>query len=152
MSYHCEVKEQPAQDTLSIRTRAAVQDLPRVLGEGYGKIAQYLAELGEAPAGPPFAAYYNMDMADLDVELGFPVVRPLAGRGGIKASELPGGRVATCLHTGPYSDIEPAHTALAQWIAENGYEATGICYEFYLNDPDETPAAELQTEIIYPLK
>jgi effector-binding domain-containing protein len=152
MSYHCEVKEQPAQTTLSIRTRTAVQNLPRVLGEGYGQIAQYLGELGEQPAGPPFAAYYNMDMADLDVELGFPVGRKLAGRADIKVSGLPAGRVASCLYTGPYSDIEPAHTALAKWVAEHGYEVTGICYEFYLNDPDETPPAELQTEIIYPLK
>ena len=41
MSYQCEVKEQPAQKTLSIRTRAAVQDLPRLLEEGFGAIAQY---------------------------------------------------------------------------------------------------------------
>ena len=77
MSYHCEVKEQPVQKTLSIRTRAAVQDLPQVFGEGYGAIAQYLGELGEQPIGPPFAAYYNMDMDNLDVEFGFPVARPL---------------------------------------------------------------------------
>ena len=149
MSYHCEVKEQAAQITLSIRTRTAVQDLPRVLGEGYGQIAQYLDELAEQPAGPPFAAYYNTDMADLDVELGFPVGRKLAGRAEIKASRLPGGRVASCLYTGPYSAIEPAHTGLAKWVAENGYEVTGICYEFYLNDPGETPPAELQTEPPY---
>jgi hypothetical protein len=40
MSYQCEVKEQPMQNTLSIRTRAAVQDLPQVFGEGYGKIVR----------------------------------------------------------------------------------------------------------------
>jgi len=76
MSYQCELKEQPAQKTVCIRTRAAVQDLPRLLEDGYGVIAQYLDELGEQPIGPPFAAYYNMDMADLDVEFGFPVARP----------------------------------------------------------------------------
>lgn len=38
MSYSCEVKEQPTQKTLSIRTRAAVQDLPRLLEAGYGAI------------------------------------------------------------------------------------------------------------------
>ena len=62
MSYQCEVKEQPAQKTLSIRTRAAVQDLPQLLEEGFGVIAQYLGELGEQPIGPPFAAYYNMEI------------------------------------------------------------------------------------------
>jgi effector-binding domain-containing protein len=152
MSYHCEVKEQPVQKTLSIRTRAAVQDLPQVFGEGYRKIAQYLGELDEQPIGPPFAAYYNMDMDNLDVELGFPMARTLPGRSEIKAGEIPGGRMATCLYTGPYSEIEPAYNALAEWMKDNGYEATGVSYELYLNDPTETPSAELQTQIIFPLK
>lgn len=150
MTYQCEVKEQPVQKTLSIRIRAAVQDLPRVFEEGYGTIAQYLGELGEQPIGPPFAAYYNMDMDDLDVELGFPVARTLPGRAQIKAGEIPGGRVATCLHIGPYSEMEPAYTALTDWVKDNGYEATGVVYELYLNDPRETPPA--QTQIIFPLK
>jgi len=152
MSYQCEIKEQPAQKTLSIRTRAAVEDLARLFGEGYGAIAQYLGELGEQPAGAPFAAYYNMDMADLDVELGFPVARPLPGRAEIKPSELPAGQVATSLYTGPYSDIEPAYTNLIEWAKDKGYEVTGIAYEFYLNDPTATPPAELQTQIMLPLK
>ena len=152
MSYQFEVKEQPAQKTLSIRTRAAVQDLPQVFGDGYGAIAQYLGELGEQPIGPPFAAYYNMDMDNLDVELGFPVARPLPGQAKIKAGEIPGGQVATCLYTGPYSDIEPAYNDLMKWMEDNGYASTGVCYELYLNDPAETPPAELQTQIIFPLK
>lgn len=152
MSYHYELKELPAQKTLSIRTRTAVENLPQVFGAGYGRIVQYLGQLGEQPIGPPFAAYYNMDMADLDVELGFPVARPLPGQGEIEAGEIPAGRVATCLYTGPYSDIEPAYNALMAWLAENGYEGTGVSYELYLNDPSETPPPELQTQIIFPLK
>jgi len=152
MSYKCEVREQPAQATLAVRTRTSVQELPQVLGQTYGAIAQYLGELGEQPVGPPFTAYYNMDMQDLDVEIGFPVARELPGRGDIQAGEIPGGKVATCLYTGPYSDIEPAYNALFQWMEENGYEATGVAYEMYLDDPQETPPEELQTQIVFPLK
>jgi len=152
MSYKCELKEQPARPTMAIRTRAAVEDLPRVLGEVYGTIAQYLGELGEQPVGPPFTAYYNMDMQDLDVEIGFPVARELPGRGDIQASEIPGGKVATCLYTGPYSDMEPAYDALFQWMEENDYEASGVCYEIYLSDPEEVPPEEWQTQIVFPLK
>ena len=152
MSYECKVKEQPTQATLAIRTRVSVQDLPQVLGKAYGAIAQYLGELGEQPAGPPFVAYYNMDMQALDVEIGFPVSRQLSGKGDIQACEIPGGKVATCLYTGPYSDIEPAYNALSQWVKENGYEATGVAYEMYLNDPGQTPPQELQTQIVFPLK
>jgi effector-binding domain-containing protein len=152
MSYKCKVKEQPSRATLAIRTRVSVQDLPQVLGRAYGAIAQYLGELGEQPAGPPFVAYYNMDMQALDIEAGFPVFRELSGKGDIQAGEIPGGKVATCLYTGPYSGIEPAYNALSQWMKENGYEATGVAYEMYLNDPEQTPPQELQTQIVFPLK
>ena len=151
MAYECEVKELQDQPTLVVRTRTSVDKLGEVLGEAYGAIAAYLGELGEYPAGPPFVGYYNEDMQDLDVEIGFPVARELPGRGDIHASQLPGGRAATCLHVGPYSEVEPAYTALGQWMAENGYAPTGVAYEIYLNDPDETPPQELRTQIMFPL-
>jgi len=93
-----------------------------------------------------------MDMQDLDVEIGFPVSKSLPSKHDIKASEIPGGQVATCLHTGPYSKIEPAYNALSQWMKENGYEATGVAYEMYLDDPAETPPQELKTQILFPLQ
>lgn len=152
MSYDCELREQHAQPTLIIRTRAAVQELPQVLGQAFRKIALYLGELGEHPAGPPFVAYYNADMDDLDLEIGFQVARELPGRGDIEPSEIPGGEAATCLHVGPYSDIGPAYEALGQFIADEGHEATGVAYEMYLNDPQETAPEDLQTQILFPLK
>ncbi len=152
MGYLCQVQEQSAQPVLSIRTRTAVQNLPQVLGQAYGAIAQYLGELGEMPAGAPFAAYHNMDMQNLDVEPGFPVSRKLPGRSEIQAGEMPQGRIATCLYVGPYSDIGPAYSALDEWVRENGYEATGVAYEIYLDDPTSTPPHELKTQIVLPLR
>ena len=122
------------------------------MGQAYGAIAQYLGGLGERPAGPPFTAYYNMDMQDLDVEIGFPVSRKVAGEGDILACELPAGKIATCIHVGPYSELTPAYTALSEWTEAQGYEATGVAYEFYLNDPTQTPPEELMTQIVFPLK
>ena len=152
MSYQCELKQQPVQPVLSIRTRAAVQDLREVLGKSYGSIMGYLMELGEQPVDAPFTAYYNMDMQNLDVEIGFPVSKALPARGEIQASSLPEGQYASCIHTGPYSAIEPAYTALTEWIKSKGFEATGVAYEFYLNDPSDTPPDDLQTRIMFPLK
>ena len=152
MEYSCEMKEQAPQPTLTIRTRTAVQNLPQVMGESYGTIAQYLGELGEHPAGPPFCAYYNMDMQDLDVEIGFAVAKKLAGSEDIQAGEMPTGKMASCVFTGPYVEMAPAYEALAAWIEKNGYEPAGIAYEFYLNDPGEVTPEELMTQIVFPLK
>ncbi len=151
MTIECKLVEQPYQATLAVRTRTAVTDLPRVLGSTYSTIVNYLAELGEEPAGPPYAAYYNMDLQDLDVEIGIPVARELPGRDDIRASGIPGGQVATCCHVGPYQTIEPAYNALSQWIEAEGLQPTGVAVEMYLNDPTQTPPEELQTQILFPL-
>jgi effector-binding domain-containing protein len=151
MVYQCELKQQVAQPALTVRTRAAVQDLPQLFGKTYGAIMQYLGELGEQPVGAPFAAYYNMDMQNLDIEIGFPVAHKLAGKAEIQASEFPGGRLATTLHIGPYDQCGSAYEALTQWITTNGYEAAGTAYEIYFSDPS-TPPQEMRTEIVFPLK
>jgi effector-binding domain-containing protein len=91
-------------------------------------------------------------MRDLDVEIGFPVSGSLPGKGEIQPGEIPGGQAATTLHVGSYEELGPAYEALAQWIDDNGYEAIGVAYEMYLTDPAETPAEELKTQIVFPLK
>lgn len=151
MDYQCEIKDQPAQPTLSVRTHAAVQDLPVVIGKVYGSIAQYLGELGEEPAGMPFVAYFNMDMQNLDLEIGFPVKKKLGGKGEIQASEVPAGKYATTLYVGPYDKCQGAYDALNAYIKEKGFEATGAAYEYYHDGP-EVPPEKTRTTIVLPLK
>jgi effector-binding domain-containing protein len=152
MAYPCELKEQPVQPALSVHTRTPVQNLPLVLGMAFGAIMQHLGSLKENPTGAPFVAYYNMDMQDLDIEIGFPVARSLSGNGQVQPGQIPAGKYASCLYTGPYADCNPAYEALSAWIRKNGYEATGTAYEFYLNDPQTTPQQNLQTLISLPVR
>ncbi len=151
LSYTCEIQDQPERPTLSVRTRAAVQDLPQIFGQTYGALMQYMNEMGAQPAGMPFAAYYNMDMQNLDIEIGFPVTSPLPDRGEIKSSALPAGKYAATIHTGPYDTVGPAYEALTEFVKESGYEPTGIAYEFYFSGP-ETPPEQIQTQIVFSLK
>lgn len=152
MTYPCEMNDLPAQPALSIRTRTPVADMPQALGRAYGAIITHLTGIGEAPSGPPFVCYYNMDMQDLDIEIGFPVARELPGKGEIQANVIPAGKHVSCLYTGPYEYIPQAYEALAQYIQEKGFTPTGLAYEYYLNEPAETPAQELQTRIVFPLQ
>ncbi|HEY3345753.1 MAG TPA: GyrI-like domain-containing protein [Anaerolineaceae bacterium] len=147
-----EVIQQPQQAVMSIRTRTSVDKLPGLIGQGYGAIMGWLQELGEAPVGMPFVAYYNMDMQDLDVEIGFPVGRALTGKGEVQPGAIPDGRVASCTYTGPYEQMAPAYEALTQWVQEHGYVPSGISYEHYLNSPADCPPEGLQTRIVFPLK
>jgi effector-binding domain-containing protein len=152
MEYSCEIKEQPAQPILSIQTRTPVQMLPQVLGRAFDALMQHLASHGEYPAGAPFVAYYNMDMQDLDLEIGFPVTHPVEGSGEIESGSIPAGRFGSTLHTGPYPEIGPAYETLTAWLRRQGLEPTGVAYEYYLNDPQATCPEDLQTLVSFPLK
>lgn len=151
MALSCELIHSPGQPVLSIRTRTSVQNLPQVLGQGYSKIVDYLASQGQQPAGPPYVAYYNMDMDDLDLELGFITTSQLEGVGDIQASVIPAGRYSACVFTGPYPEMAQAYEQLTSWTQEQGFQPTGVVYEFYLNDPGETPPEALQTQIWFAL-
>jgi len=152
MDYQFDVSESVARPTLSIRTRTPVTQLPRELGKNYGTIYQYMLEIGAEPGEAAYAAYYNMDMNDLDVEMGFLTAKPQAGRGEIQSSEIPGGKQVSTLYKGPYNQMEPVYKAITEWMADNNYIPTGIAYELYYNDPNQVPESELLTKIVFPIK
>jgi effector-binding domain-containing protein len=152
MSFAFDSKEQPRLDVASVRTRSAVQDLPEVLTREYGRVMQALGKQGLNPSGPPFVVYYNMDMQDLDIEAGLAVAGDFANDGDVLRSEIPAGRVATCLYTGPYDHIREAYDVLMAWMKDQGLRESGPAYEFYLNDPGNTPAEQLQTDVRIPIE
>jgi effector-binding domain-containing protein len=154
MSYKYEVINHPAQRVLSIRTHAAMKDLPVVLPQSFDAIAQYICDLGQQPAGAPVVAYYSSDpdMQNLEIEIGYPVAQTLPGQGNIQLSEMSGGKAAACLYVGPYDKIQAAYEALMHWMQTQGHEGTGVCYEVYLNDPEQTPPEALETQIVFLIK
>ncbi len=149
-----ELTEQKEQPVLSVRTRTSMDSISAEIGKAYGAIFPYLGELGECPVGAPFAAYYNMDMQNLDIEIGVPVSKPIAGRGDVKQSSIPAGKQASCIYKGPYDQagFGSAYEALTKFVAEKKEVPTGICYEHYLNTPGEVPDSELLTKIVFLLK
>ncbi|MGI6005482.1 MAG: GyrI-like domain-containing protein [Christensenellales bacterium] len=145
-----EVFKQMPQPTLSIRTRTKVQDLPQLIGESYSKMARYLHELGELLTDVPFVCYHNMDMQDLDVEIGFPVAGPLPEKENMKPGGIAQGHMVFCMYRGPYGEMAPVYDEMAKWIDENGYQAVGTAYEHYYNGP-EFSESELLTKIVMPV-
>ncbi|MCG6970908.1 MAG: GyrI-like domain-containing protein [Gammaproteobacteria bacterium] len=102
-----------------------MQALSQAIGNAYAAISEYLKPLGEHVAEPPYAAYFNMDMQDLDIELGLPINNPFPEKDKIIASEIPGGEFSASLHTGPNSDVEPTYNALFQWMQPKAMNGPG---------------------------
>jgi effector-binding domain-containing protein len=152
MIAECQIVELPLQQTLSARLRTPVEELPQNFGRIYGALFQYLEELGEPPAGMPFAAYYNMDMKDMDVEIGVAVLKTLPSRGELQPGTIPAGRFVTTEFTGPYDALGAAYEALTAYAEAQGLEPSGVAYEYYLNDPNQEPHEEPRTRIAFPVR
>lgn len=144
----CSVIQREKQMVLSVRTRTPVQELPKVIGSEYQKIYAYMQEIGVMPSGAPFVGYFNMDMDDLDVEIGYPVSKVISAKDEIKVSEIPEGKYATMLYTGPYGEMKSAYRELSQWMEANQVKPNYRAYEIYLNDPAEVAESELKTQIL----
>ena len=146
-----ELVELSKQPILAIRTRTSLEDLPKVISASYSKLMAYMDELGEPPTFAPFTAYYNQDLRDLEVEMGFPVAKILPDKDEIHSSFIPAGKAATCMHEGPYSEMKMTYRDLFIWADKNGYEPVGVFYEYYFSKP-EVPENAHVTKIVMPLK
>ena len=62
-----------------------------------------------------------------------------------------GGEAAFTMHVGPYQAIGQSWEKLMAWVGEQGRSPGGPTWEVYIDDPQETPEAELKTELYIPL-
>lgn len=152
MSYIFQIVETEKQPVLSVQTTTSAVNLPNMVGKVYGSIINYIIESGGEPLGPAFIAYYNMDMENLTVEIGFPVAKEMEGKGDITLRYIPAGKKATGFHKGAYHEIGPLYDKLAVWINQKGCDPTGVVYEYYYNSPQEIPESELLIKVEFLLK
>lgn len=82
------------------------------------------------------------------------VDRPVAAEGDVGVQEIGGGRYAVTTHHGPYENLAETYAALmGQWLPAHGHHpSAGPSLEFYRNDPNTTPPADLVTDVYVPLR
>lgn len=87
-----------------------------------------------------------------EIEVVWPVAKPVTGTKGITAYVLPGGRMAHAVHKGPYETCESTYLALFAWIAEKDLTICGPIREAYPNDPRVVSPEDIITEIYAPVR
>jgi len=146
------IEQMDKQLAFTVRTRSPQKDLGNVIGKTYNEIMTYMSSINEAPTGLPFIGYFNMDMDDLDIEIGMISTKTLPNKDPMHMSEISEGKFVVTVHTGPYETLVQTYNEMMKWIGEQGLDASGIGYELYLNAPGQVADEELETKILMGLK
>ena len=119
MGYEIHLIDLPRQPAAVVRAQVAPPDLGEFLGNAFEEVLAVAGHQGRAPAGPPFGRYVpNAD--GFEVTAGFPVDGEVSASGRVTPDALPGGTVATTLHTGAYDAVAAAYEATTAWPPTTG--------------------------------
>lgn len=148
--------------TVAVRVQQPFEqlDLGALFDLHLPNVADRIADLGGTPSGPSYGRYHEFGPERADVEMGIPVLAPVANLrplvecepGEVGNSELPAGRGAVTVHHGSYDGLKDAYDRLRAWIEAQGLRPGAGPWESYVNDPSEvSDPSGLRTEVIWPL-
>lgn len=152
-----EIKEVENLKVIGTRRTGPYSDIPKLFME----LFEYAMGSGLQLKGPAiYISHENseeeamkaQEQGNADLEAAFPTDGDAPGTDAISCYELPGGKMASLMHKGPYDQIGPSYNKMFDWLKENELELTGNLRELYHNDPSQTPPEELLTEILAPIE
>jgi len=121
-----------------------------ILGAAFGRLYEALAHQGISPAGPCLAVWSSTPemVTDEVVDVAVPIEVNLAAEGDVRGQALPGLKVASLTHKGPFSEFQACHLVLKEWLALNQARLSGPYREIYHTPPGD----EAVTEVQYPFE
>ena len=119
-----------------------------------GELAAALSAQHIRPAGPAGGVFetelFTEDRGRATVFLPCDTVPQPIGRVG--ATVIPPAELATIVHSGPHTDIDRTHGALAAYVTQHALAVDGPIREYYLVGPSETrDDSSWRTEVGWPI-
>ena len=119
----------------------------------FSALARVLESQGIDPIGSAVALHHRPVTDTADLEVGFPTDRAVTADGDVRASSLPGGRVARLVHHGAFDGLPDAWQRLESWIVEQGLTSGDTMWEVYVTEPSpDMDPADLRTELNWPVR
>jgi len=148
-----EVRRSPRRTVLGLRERTSIADLAAFFARAIPAVRRELDRHGLTAAGPPVAVYRDERGHQFQVTVGFPVWRvPLVVPGGpLVVEDLPGCRVVTAEHVGPYETLGGTYAALSEWFTGHKLVPPWMMWEEYLAGPGAAAETAYHTRVVYPL-
>lgn len=152
----CTVADVPEVPTAVVaRTDYPMYEMAALMDGTFSHLGAALAEAGITPIGPALSLHRRMPVDTADLEVGFPVDRPLEGTltlpNGfeVRGSVLPAGRAALTSHVGGYGGLAEAWGAFTEQIGESSERMSFPFWELYVTEPTpEADPATMRTDLV----
>lgn len=144
------------QMVMGLTRKGSYQMIPQMLAELFG----HLNAKGARIAGMPAFVCHETCAEEVQrasatgcavVEVVVPVAGKVEGTDEIKFYELPGGKMLTAVHKGPYEECGRTYQKMFTWIGKERKRVVGPIREMYLNDPRTVTPEETLTLIHVPI-
>jgi effector-binding domain-containing protein len=134
--------------TAVVRGVVPVDGLRAFFDVAFPALARTTAQQEVTLLGPAFALYRGPFGDTVDLEVGFPVDRPVRPAGDVVPSGLPAGRVARVTHSGSFDGLVESWMRLADWLRAQGLSPSDRRWESYVTQPSpEMDPRDLRTEL-----
>jgi DNA-binding transcriptional MerR regulator len=153
MSETVTTKTLPALVTSSYRSSTTQKTVFADIPAGFGRVLEALGAAGVDPIGAPFTVFYQAPDADSsgDIAMCVPVQDLVSASSDLDLLRFDEQVVAAILHRGPYEEMGESYASISGWIHQYGHRIVGPTREVYLNSPADVSAADLLTEIQFPI-
>lgn len=101
-------------------------------------IQEYLNKQNRVIMDGPMVYFHNMDLENLDVEVGFPVLEVVEVDSEIAIKQINKQKVVTAIDLGKYEDQDPTLEDLFGFIQEHHLKPQGAIIYQYLNETEQS--------------
>lgn len=152
-TYEVELLQLEPQSIAGIRAITTRSEIASTLKLLAPEILEYLEETEVSSIGAPYVRYLHSVADRVDLEVGVTTSGRFEGNSRVEPGELPGGRVTTITHTGPFEELAGAYSVLVDWIRDHGYQEIDSPWEVYLtySTVDFDPS-QGRTQIFWPIR
>ena len=165
MANEIQIIKRDEQKALVVRDKVSMLQTSKAIGRAYGMIIEFMKRKGYEPEGAPFTSYkvdnwektvtisglkmfISVFTQKWDITSGFHVPDDMDGEGLIEAVTQPSGEYFHTVHIGPYYKIGEVYKRIYALANEQNRTLDNITYEYYENDPADTPKDKLETRVI----
>lgn len=154
MQYDVTLKTFPERYAATVRKTIPAYDMEGML---WSMLSDETAALHLVPDDPCYccAVFHDKEFkeSNADVEIQKTVKGTYPNTKHVRFQTLPPVTVASAISKGGYDRLSDVMTAVAQWVADNGYIFDGPAFNIYHVNPHETSDPDkFVTEVCYPVR